>query len=428
MKMVTAHVGRSVLVRLTGRLDGEWSRHLADTLDELLRDGMRSVILDMSQVDYISTPAVQVLGQRYRDFSLIRGELRVASPSAAVLQALTDAALLDQLLLLPGDERVAGGAGRPSALLARPASEFTGDAWHVPAATGPAGQYEISRRHLAGELACRVVGQPAGLTAGLREEDCRTISFTSSTFGLGIGAIGETFDETSTRFGELIGVAGTVAYLPTDGALVPDYLSATAHSAPSAVLGSGLVLDGTFTNLIRFRTQPGAASVPLAELAGVALATSTEQMAGLVVAAEATELVTTALRHSPAVIDAPATLDAAAMREWLAFSPERTLAQRAVVIAGVVARQPPPGLADFLRPLNPSRDLVGHFHAMVFPYRPVPQRAVALRAIMEKLVESQLLRSVGHLVFDDRDADSVGENALLRGLCWTARVTSVTAA
>jgi hypothetical protein len=58
----------------------------------------------------------------------------------------------------------------------------------------------------------------------------------------------------------------------------------------------------------------------------------------------------------------------------------------------------------------------------------VPQRAVALRAIMEKLVESQLLRSVGHLVFDDRDADSVGENALLRGLCWTARVTSVTAA
>ena len=428
MKMVTAYVGSSALVRLTGRLDGEWSRHLADTLDELLRDGLRSVVLDMSQVDYISTPGVQVLGQRYRDFSLLRGELRVSSPSPAVLQALTDAGLLDQLLLLPGDERVAGGAGRPSALMARPASEFTGDAWHVPSTTGPAGQYEISRRHLAGELACRVVGRPAGLTAGLREEDCRTISFTSSAFGLGIGAIGETFDETSPRFGELIGVAGTVAYLPTDGALVPDYLSATAHSVPAAVLGSGLVFDGTFTNLIRFRTQPGAASVPLAELAGVALAASKEEVAGMVVAAEATELVTTALKRSPAVADAPAALDAGAMREWLAFSPERTLARRAVVIAGVVARQPPAALAGFLRPLTPSKDLVGHFHAMVFPYRPVPQRAVALRAIMDKLVESQLLRSVGHLVFDDRGPESAGENALLRGLCWTARVTSVSVA
>ena len=273
-----------------------------------------------------------------------------------------------------------------------------------------------------------MVRRPAGLTAGLREEDCRAISFTSSTFGLGIGAIGQTFDETSLRFGELVGVAGTVAYLPTDGALVPDYLSLTAHSAPTAVLGSGLVLDGTFTNLIRFRTQPGAAGVPLAELAGVALANSTEEVAGLVVAAEATELVTTALRRSPAAADAPTALDAAAMREWLAFSPERTLARRAVVIAGVVAHQPPAALAGFLRPLNPSKDLVGHFHAMVFPYRPVPQRAVALRAIMEKLVESQLLRSVGHLVFDDRGRESAGENALLRGLCWTARVTSVSAA
>jgi hypothetical protein len=99
-----------------------------------------------------------------------------------------------------------------------------------------------------------------------------------------------------------------------------------------------------------------------------------------------------------------------------------------VVIAGVVARQPPAALAGFLRPLRPSPDLVGHFHAMVFPYRPVPQRAVALRALVEKLLETQTLRSVGHLVFDDRGPESAGENALLRGLCWTARVTSVSVA
>jgi anti-anti-sigma factor len=428
MKMVTAHVGSSALVRLTGRLDGEWSRHLADTLDELLRDGLRSVILDMAQVDYISTPGVQVLGQRYRDFSLLRGELRVSAPSPVVLQALTAANLVDQLLLLPGDERIAGGAGRPSAFMARAASEFTGDAWHVPAATGPAGQYEISHRHLAGELACRVVGRPDGFAAGHRTEDCRTIAFTAGAFGLGIGAIGDSLEETRPRFGELIGVTGTVAYLPTDGALVPDYLTATAHTTPSAVLGSGLVLNGTFGNLIRFRTQPGSTTVPLAELAGVALATSNEGMAGMVVAAEATELVTTALRRSPATVEAPGALDASVMREWLAFSPERTQARRAVVIAGIVARAPTAPLAGFLRPLGPSSDLLGHFHAMVFPYRPVPQRAVALRALVEKLLETQPLRAVGHLVFDDRGRDSAGENSLLRGLCWTARVTSVSAA
>ncbi len=197
------------------------------------------------------------------------------------------------------------------------------------------------------------------------------------------------------------------------------------------MLGSGLVLDGTFGHLIRFRTQPGAVTVPLAELAGVALTTCNVDVAGMVVAAEATELVSTSLRRSPAApatMDTPAPRDAGGMREWLAFSPEHTQARRAVVIAGIVARRPQPPLAGFLRPLGRTADLVGHFHAMVFPYRPVPQRAVALRALVEKLLETQPLRSVGHLVFDDRGADSAGENALLRGLCWTARVTSVTAA
>ena len=57
----------------------------------------------------------------------------------------------------------------------------------------------------------------------------------------------------------------------------------------------------------------------------------------------------------------------------------------------------------------------------VLPSGPKPANAT-------ELLESQLLRSVGHLVFDDRGSESAGENALLRGLCWTARGTSVSAA
>ena len=144
MKMVIAHVGSSALVRLTGRLDGERSRHLADALDELLRDGLRSVVLDMSQVTYISTAGTHVLAQRYRDFSALRGELRVSAPSAPVQDALATAGLVEQLLLLPGDDREAGGAGRPSAAFARPSGQFT-EAWEMPAVGV---QTEIGRAHV----------------------------------------------------------------------------------------------------------------------------------------------------------------------------------------------------------------------------------------------------------------------------------------
>jgi len=426
--MVTAHVGSGALVRMTGRLDGEWSRHLADTLDELLRDGLRSVVLDMSLVDYVSSAGTQVLGQRYRDFSTLRGELRVAAPSPPVLQALTSAGLLDHLLLLPGDDRIAGGAGRPSAAFVRSGGEFTGDAWQVPTAGGAAGHYETSRRHDGGSLDCRVVGRPDSFARGFESADCRTVSFPASTFGLGLGAIGADFEDCRVRFGELMAVGGTVAYLPTDGGQVPDYLTGGVDAAPLAVLGAGLVCEGSFSNLIRFRSQPGSASVPLAELAAVALETSGGEAAGLVLAAEATELVTAVLRRSPAALLAPLGFDAGAVREWLAFAPERTQSPRTALIAGVVARRPPAALGGFLRPLAASGGLVGHFHAMAFAHRPVPQRAVSLHALVERLLETQPLRNVGHLVFDDRGADGAGENALLRGLCWTAPITSADAA
>jgi anti-anti-sigma factor len=423
--MVTAHVGNSALVRLTGRLDGEWSRHLADTLDELLRDGLRSVVLEMSQVEYLSSPGLHVLGQRYRDFSALRGELRVSSPSPAVLQALTAAGLLDHLLLLPGDVRVAGGPGRPSAALVASPGEFTGDSWQVPSVVGPAGHYEASRRHEAGTLACRAIGRPDQFARGYDASACRTIYFPPSVFGLGLGAIGETFEDTGARFGELLALGGTVAYLPTDGALQPDWVTLGPEAARGAVLGAGLVCDGAFSNLIRFRTQPGASTVSLTELAEVALVTSGGETAGIVVAAEVSELMTAVVRRSPGSLSEPLGFEAEDMREWLAFAPERAPGRRTALIAGVVSRRPPEPLAGFLRPLGPGGRITGHLHAMAFGYRPVPQRTVSLRALVEKLLETQPLLTVGHVIFDDRGPDAAGDNLLLRGLCWTGPVTDV---
>ena len=188
-----------------------------------------------------------------------------------MLRALTAAGLLEHLLLLPGEASVAGGPGRPSAAFVR-AGDFTGDAWQVPAVAGPAGHYETSRRHEAGVLSCRVVGRADGFARGYDAAACRTVHFPSPVFGLGVGAIGESYEETRDRFGELIALGGTAAYLPTDGALTPDWVTAGPDAPPTVVLGAGLVCEGAFSNLIRFRTQPGSNTVSLAELANVALA------------------------------------------------------------------------------------------------------------------------------------------------------------
>jgi anti-sigma B factor antagonist len=76
MRISSAYDGRCAVVRLAGRLDGESAEQLSDTLDRLLRDGQRSVLLDMSGVNYLSSLGIHVLQRAYQEFSSLRGELR----------------------------------------------------------------------------------------------------------------------------------------------------------------------------------------------------------------------------------------------------------------------------------------------------------------------------------------------------------------
>ena len=61
---------------------------------------------------------------------------------------------------------------------------------------------------------------------------------------------------------------------------------------------------------------------------------------------------------------------------------------------------------------------MGHFHGAVFSYRPVPQRSIGLGPVVNRWCLDLDLRTVLHLVEDDRGPAGTGGNALLRGLCW----------
>ena len=65
--------GGSVHLRLGGRLDREWAGHLSATLEELLRDGVRSLRIDLSTVTYISSAAAEVLARWQQEVATLRG-------------------------------------------------------------------------------------------------------------------------------------------------------------------------------------------------------------------------------------------------------------------------------------------------------------------------------------------------------------------
>ena len=119
------------------------------------------------------------------------------------------------------------------------------------------GLYESAARQPGCQPLLPGAGDPAWVEHGAVDPSrAATVQMGEEAFGLGIGAIGQQFADAAPRLGELIGAAGVVAYQPTEGTGVPDYLIGTADQPASAVMGSGLLCTGAFETLSRFTKRP----------------------------------------------------------------------------------------------------------------------------------------------------------------------------
>jgi anti-anti-sigma factor len=412
MKIDAAREGGSTVLRLGGRLDREWAEHLSTTLEELLWDGVRSLTIDLSSVTYVSSAATKVLTRWQQELAVLRGEVLLTSVPPAVRETFAIAGW---------DWRHDGPSGPVPGL-----NELRESSWSG-AGSAARGQFQMSSCVPEGTLTCRLHGHPDQLSrAPFGKDDYSVVAFPEAAFGLGLGAMGESYEDCQERLGELVAVEGCIAYFPSDGARMADYLVGNGPAAPRAVLASGLTCEGGFSKLVRFNTQAEAEAVPLSELATACLEATGSRVAGLVIAGETAGLSGVKLRRSPGGLDpSPVSFEVPVVREWLSFAPERTYPLTTTLIAGVVARAPKGPLATHLRPLGDTGQLYGHFHAAVFSYHPLPQRTVELGALVRGLFENHQLRDVLHLLWDDRGEVGIGESALVRGVGWVAPITQV---
>ncbi len=408
MRIEAAREGGSALLRLEGRLDREGAERLSDTLEDLLQEGVRSLRIDFSQVTYASSAVTRVLTRWHQELTLLRGDVRLSSLSPD----------LSELFAGAGWQEGVPPAGEARAPVDRHSY------WHARADFAASGQYELSAGTPGGAMACRLLGDPERMAnTALGPEDCGAVALPATGFGIGIGAIGGRYDQCSQRLGELIAVAGCAAYFPSDGARMADYMLATPGGTSTAMLASGLVCEGSYSQMVRFSTRAEAEAVPLSELASMALQAGGGRVAGLVVVAETAGLCGVKLRRSPADEGSPLGFEVPRVRDWLSFAPERTHAMTTTLIAGVVSNSARGPLAAHVRPHGPTERLFGHFHAAVFSYHPLPQRTVDLDDLVRGLFASQQLLDVVHLLWDDRPDGAVPESTLVRGVGWLAPIT-----
>jgi len=396
----------SLLLAVSGRLDGYWADHLDNGLSEAVREGHHHLRVDLSQVTFLSSAGIAALMKFYKQLSRINGSFVVINPSSPVRLVL-EMTRLSAVLIAP-DTPVTVTAAAPRTGRRVEQSGIAFDVFDVPATTG---------------LRCQALGSDKPLDkAAFTEADCISLGSTSPVFALGLGAFGEGFEDCRSRFGEMLSVAGATGYQPADGTNVPDYLLATGALPDDVRVLYGLACEGEFSQLIRFESQQPGATVGMLPLLQSIVAIVGSQAVGFVMVSEASALVGAALRRSPAQpLDDGEFFAHPGVRGRLTFTAERAFLRSMTVSVGVLVTGDAAAAAPCVRPLGTS-GLSGHVHAAAFPFRPLRKGEIELKDTVTALFEHESLLGILHLLHDDRGPAGAGESEFIRGACWAGPI------
>jgi anti-anti-sigma factor len=387
---------------VAGRMDGYWSRHLEEAIDELMREGIHRTRVNLSKTAYISSAGIRVLVHAFKQFSAVGGELLVVDPSPAVRKVL-DMAGVTEMLCMPAARSETAAAPEPVTHYEEEGCSF-----------------DIYECHPGAQLACRVAGRPERLaSAAFGKEDAELLLLPADVFALGLGAFGESYEACNDRFGEFLSVAGCAAGQPTEETGYADYMVSSGNFVPRVMALYNLCCRGEFARLLRFESNASAGPVRFSRTVAACMAAAGSPAVGIVMVAESAGMLGASLKRSPADGTSPSLFRYPEIRQWLSFSPVRSYSRSVAVIAGVAAQPPAPAtLAPLLRPMIADPCLLGHFHAAAFGYRPLRKGYVELEPLVKRQFESGGLQGVLHLLTDDRAGAGTGESEFTRGACW----------
>ena len=425
---ITTHIHEErCVLELNGRLDANWSEHVGQAIETAIRSGQHHLDLDFGKIHYVSSAGLRILIKYFKQLKSARGSLRIVRPTADALEILNLSGMSSLLVHHP---RPTTPAPPASPATSPAAASATSPATAPATAPAPAPPREWEHEGVAmaayeldpqARLTLELLGHPENFGQGsLQAAESTVVRCASDVIAVGLGAFGRHADDTRTRFGESLAVAGTALSMPTDGSSLPDYQVTEASLVPELSLLYGLVARGAFRHLLRFEAAASPrGTLGLSSLLNAALETTATGAAGFVILAESAGLVGATLRQSPALAGGRSPWEFPAIRDWLSFTTERTDERSVILITGFAVRTPSPNTAPFLRPLGSTASpLPAHCHAAVFPYRPLPKGRLDLMESVTSLLGTDSAQTVLHLMSDDRPFEGLGETDLMRGACW----------
>jgi len=395
--------GKEQRLFLEGRLDASWAGHLDDYLNNLVREGSHRIILNMSEVHYLSSAGIRILVNQYKKTQFIGGLFVLEAMSAQVSEVLEMVGMKGMLTL--GDKKEENPEQAESQHMFIKQFQFDNEVLSD----------EWMTIHLEGDP---TLTQSSRYTAA----DNRQIKFSANHYGLGIGAIGDGFDDCSSRYGEFLAIGEALVYKPSDGAKVPDFALKTGRFEPEIHALYSLQAKGLFSNRLSFNPIVADNSIDMEDLVeGLAQISGQQQFVFLMIA-EIDGMVGVSLAASP--VNGKRLFEFPGVREFVNFTTEPAYAKMLSVTLGFFARNPDSTLKQYLRPIASGSTNYIHAHSAVFPYQALPQQERIANKLVMQLFENNIPIDVLHLMNDSREVVGLGDSTFKHGIAWLGKLNN----
>ncbi|MFQ3670831.1 MAG: STAS domain-containing protein [Verrucomicrobiia bacterium] len=389
-------------LHLAGRLDAHGTTLLQPVLETALGQAPALLVLDFADVDYLSSAGVRALVSAWKKQRSVGHRMRLDHLTPYVAEVL-DLAGLEDLL--------AGAVPPPDVALPWHRAEV----WEAPGLATlrllPSGE---------GPAFIRIAGDINDvLAARISEAHIRSKTFSDTAYSIGLGALGATVEECLPLMGEMITMAGTMVWLPTDGQDTPDYLI-PRHDRGQITLRTGFnaSLPGPFHDIAEVRAADPVGGLTISGLYRAlfdfakARRPAFRGALGLAVVADMPTLLGAGVVKAPIARFAPANgkliTDPSNFPHW--FEADRT--PRHMNVLGLLTgagldltadlsgfHQPSLQATFYVNPADAgTKTEMLHNHAVVFAPQPLPELPGDINAEVRRIIETGTFRDMRHLL------------------------------
>lgn len=374
---------QKTLIIYKGRVDGITAPEMEKSLQSLFQDGNRQLLVDLSEIKYISSLGLRVLLKMQKEIKKAEGEIFIESMSEQV-KTVFDMSGFDKLFRKYNTSFDSDKDSKQELQK----SEISG--------------IKIIEKELdSTEATITFFGDSHKLkSASFTQSDVHRIDSSEICFGCGLAALGNSYQEFSPYFGEAMVINHNMIVYPAINQSAVDVQEYhTEKSTQSYPFFYGFKIAGKINKLIYLQKDDG---LTLQELKEIIFARCNSTKVGIVFYGKSNGIMGLNLKKIPVSENNPQKKDILSEQEflkWFSYPIEPESKNKIILGTGIIGKATKASEKEILT----QHEM--HIHAAITGERILNQNLLSFESELERLVLKSNLSKIQHLLPESRFTD-----------------------